>query len=514
MFRIEFKDCLATLFGGHAVTVQGSVQCDHGVITTLLGATGAGKTTLMSIIAHICGCPAFRAVDKVDHEGITLSHNIKGDHVGVVRQNPGDNFLGSCVGEEIELAFGISRLGKQEFQKRLEELWTQHFGEDITSLTRHPNRLSSGQQQILSIIVQVLRQPDILLADEPLSRLSVTNARRVMDLLSNLSEQSYVLLSSHQDALENGSSLVFSAPKYVVETNGTLMKVSNMAPNHIAENDLTVSDASTLLIDWLSYQKEKRHSQSFTKLPSRTVRVIEGAGERLFTKSLDLDVFMGGTRNPTTTARGLGFRKGINILYGDNGSGKTLIGRALCGDIPLNPPPWSLCGGFSRGANCAIFPLAAGDSIPGDATLAWLQRRRRCHFLSAIPDEALASTGTIEQEFKAVYRSLDDITTRVELIRALGLDPGRQIDTLSFGERKLVAFCMLRDNYSFIVLDELFANLSEATQSALGGLVLQRCMTGSWSVVVLTSNRPSNSIAILQRSAKAVGSNLSRPNND
>lgn len=506
MFTIRFRDSLIRLFGGHSVTIAGSIAIKLQSIATVIGTTGSGKTMVLSVIAHMFGCPAFRAVQSVDTSKIEATHSVDSRHVGIIRQNPAKNFLGSCVAEEIGLSSGISRLSHDEFKAHLEKLWLNHFDGDIDILERHPSRISSGQQQTLAVLVQVLRKPDFLLADEPLARLSVRNAGRVLAVLRDLSARTFIVMSTHEDAfLAATDKSVEAGPHHRVVSEEACVNIAGQEPPTTIEISQALrKDIEASLVNWKSYRTELQSSSNFSNMPEKTIKNISGFGKPLTKQPLDIDVFMGRRGEPVVSVRELNLTQGINIVYGENGSGKTLVGRVLGGDITINPHFPFLRSRYATVSDCHVDPIVAGSGVAGGATLRGLHLSRRSHFLSSNPEEILTSAGTIKQEVRAIYKAVADLTMRMDLLESLGLDMSRQIDSLSFGEKKLVSFVLLQRMYSLVVLDELFANLSDRLQNAIATQVLQKCRKGDWAVVVLTSNRPAVTIDILRHGSAAL----------
>ncbi len=501
MFKIKFHECAIRLFGGHSVELTGCIAIKPGGIATIIGNTGSGKTTVLASIAQFLGCPAFRGVDIDDGSKIELTNPVDKQHVAIIRQNPSSNFLGDCVGHEIGLSKGISRLSQDDFRSELEKLWLNHFDGNIDIFERKPEHLSSGQQQTLALLAQVLRKPDFLLADEPLARLSIKNAQLVLAVLNGLSPSTHILMSTHEDSLFMVESKRFEdAMHHEILRSSDVLNITLQNKFHKSEIPRILrKDIGDSLISWTAYREELQSSDKFSNMPEQTIKNIIGSGDLLTKNPLNIDVFMGRSKKPTVSVRNLRLAQGINIVYGENGAGKTLVGRVLGGDLKINPNFKLLSGRYATVSECKLNPIVAGNGIGADSTLLDLHKNHYTHFLSSNPEEIIASTGSIEQEIGAIYKSDEDSKKRIEVLQDLGLIVSRSIESLSFGEKKLVSFVLLQSNYSLVVLDEIFANLSDKFQNAVATQIIKKCSTKDWNVVVLTSNRPLTTIDILRR---------------
>ena len=165
---------------------------EEGEIALLIGATGAGKSTLYmclnGLIPHLV--PG-RVGGRVDINGTaTRDQSISelAQKVGFVFQSPDVQLFAHTVREE--LAFGpenLIRLASTTIG--IEEL-----------LEREPAYLSGGQQQSVAIGAIWAMLPDILILDEPTSNLDPQSSRRVLDLIRTLNSEhgKTILIAEHK----------------------------------------------------------------------------------------------------------------------------------------------------------------------------------------------------------------------------------------------------------------------------------------------------------------------------
>jgi energy-coupling factor transport system ATP-binding protein len=171
----------------HPVLRAIDLRLEPGRPTLVAGRSGSGKTTLLEVI---CGL--------ANPDGGTILWN--GDVTtarqrrwlcGLVFQFPERHFLGLTVGQELRLAH--QRLSTEALQTVLARVDLEAL-----SLTAAPEQLSGGQQRRLALAVQLLRDPQVLLLDEPTAGLDWTVRDGVLDLLLQLSRDRALLVVTHE----------------------------------------------------------------------------------------------------------------------------------------------------------------------------------------------------------------------------------------------------------------------------------------------------------------------------
>ncbi|MDA0716887.1 MAG: ABC transporter ATP-binding protein [Cyanobacteria bacterium] len=170
-----------------------SLSLAVGRASLVAGRSGSGKTTLLEVISGL----ADPSSGQVLWEGELLNSRQLRWLCGLVFQFPERHFLGLSVGQELKL--GHRRLTAEEAQAAL-----QLVGLEGLSLQQAPEQLSGGQQRRLALAVQLLRNPKVLLLDEPTAGLDWAVRGEILELLAALSQERAVLVVSHEPELFSG----------------------------------------------------------------------------------------------------------------------------------------------------------------------------------------------------------------------------------------------------------------------------------------------------------------------
>jgi ABC-type sugar transport system ATPase subunit len=152
---------------GAANTVLDGVTLDlkPGRVTSVLGESGCGKTTLLRIVAGLDQPSAGRIL--IDGEDVTDAPPTRRD-VAMVFQNYG-LYPAKTVLKNIEFPLKMAGVGKTQRRQRAAATAALLHVEHL--LHRLPSQLSGGQRQRVGICRALVRDPRIVLMDEPLSHL-------------------------------------------------------------------------------------------------------------------------------------------------------------------------------------------------------------------------------------------------------------------------------------------------------------------------------------------------------
>jgi putative ABC transport system ATP-binding protein len=190
--------------GGYAVRPFDHFDLDlaTGDLALLLGASGCGKTTLLSMLAAIL-TPTSGSI----HVGDLEVTRLKGAEltayrrrtVGVVFQ--GFNLIPSLTAyENLYIAMRYAGVSRKAAKMRSEELLTMVGLED--RMYHRPGKLSGGQQQRVAIARALSLDPPLIVADEPTASLDYVQVDGVLQLLRELAAPGrVVVVATHDERL-------------------------------------------------------------------------------------------------------------------------------------------------------------------------------------------------------------------------------------------------------------------------------------------------------------------------
>ena len=181
-------------------------QIEKGEICVLLGPSRSGKSTLLNIIGGIdnpdsgyISINGERTVD-MNEKALTLYRR---KHLGYIFQMY--NLIPNLnIKENIEVGAYLSD-NPLDVDSLLKSLGLYEHRHKL------PNQLSGGQQQRTAIGRAIIKNPDILLCDEPTGALDYDTSKEILKLISDLNQQygSTVVMVTHNDALKDMADRVF-----------------------------------------------------------------------------------------------------------------------------------------------------------------------------------------------------------------------------------------------------------------------------------------------------------------
>ena len=176
-----------------------SFGINFGEFVAIMGASGSGKTTLLNMISTLDTASGGKIyVDG--HEISKLSDdeaaNFRKKKLGFVFQNY--RLLKSLTVRQ-NIAVPMSLLGKddQEIDQKIDKL-AEYFRLS-NQLEKYPVTLSGGQKQRVAIIRAIIKNPALLLADEPTGALDSKAAKLIMEYLAKVNQKFHtsILMVTH-----------------------------------------------------------------------------------------------------------------------------------------------------------------------------------------------------------------------------------------------------------------------------------------------------------------------------
>ena len=193
-----------------------SFELEKGEFCVLLGPSGSGKSTLLNIIGGI---------DRADSGYISIGGEKTADmnekaltlyrrkHLGYIFQMY--NLIPNLnIKENIEVGAYLSDspLDVDDILKTLGLYEHRH---------KLPNQLSGGQQQRTAIGRAIVKNPDILLCDEPTGALDYNTSKEILKLIETVNQKygSTIIMVTHNDAIKNMADRVVKLRDGVIRKN-------------------------------------------------------------------------------------------------------------------------------------------------------------------------------------------------------------------------------------------------------------------------------------------------------
>ena len=243
---------------------------DTGLVA-IFGRSGCGKTTLLNTIGGL---------DKFHSGSITIdgknilkkTDNLRNEEIGYIFQNYNLNNNESNfdnVSDALKLC-GIK--DKEEIHTRVMAA-LKSVGMDKYA-KRMPNTLSGGQMQRIAIARAIVKNPKIILADEPTGNLDEANTHIILELLKNIAKDHLVLLVTHEESIvENYCNSI------IVLNDGQLMTIKE----NNANDDYHRRNKNNIYLGELEkdeFSKDNLDVTMYGKLPnSLNLQVVSSNGK-------------------------------------------------------------------------------------------------------------------------------------------------------------------------------------------------------------------------------------------
>ncbi|HCJ66498.1 MAG TPA: lipoprotein-releasing system ATP-binding protein LolD [Elusimicrobia bacterium] len=174
---------------------------EKGEFSGIIGPSGSGKTTLLNIIgsldtpsegsAVVLGEPVEKLTEK-------QAAKLRSKYMGFIFQTY--NLLPVyTVYENVEFPLLILKMSEEEIRKKvLAALEWVHLTDKINS---RPSQLSGGECQRVAVARAIVKQPELVLADEPTANLDAENSYHILDTMVNLNKElkTTFIFATHDD---------------------------------------------------------------------------------------------------------------------------------------------------------------------------------------------------------------------------------------------------------------------------------------------------------------------------
>jgi len=184
----------------HPILQNITLSISQGQWVSLVGPNGCGKSTLVKLLNALLP----KSAGEIVVSGMQLSEETIGSIrqcIGMVFQNPDNQFIGATVEEDILFGLEGLCLSYEDMAERL-HAYTTRLGINHL-LSKHPGELSGGQKQRVAIASILAMEPGIVIFDEASSMLDEGSRNDLLGILQDMrAEGKYTILMITHDADE------------------------------------------------------------------------------------------------------------------------------------------------------------------------------------------------------------------------------------------------------------------------------------------------------------------------
>lgn len=194
-----------------------SFEIKHGEYVAIIGHNGSGKSTISKIIIGVLR-PQKGKIEIFGNEVNSSIINEIRKFLGIVFQNPDNQFIGSTVKDDIAFGLENRQIPQKEMQiiieKAAKKVGMSNF------LNHEPLMLSGGQKQKVAIASALALSPDIIIFDEATSMLDPKGRKEIKKIMIELKKtHKKTIISITHDMDE-----VLNADKIIVMNKGKIVK--------------------------------------------------------------------------------------------------------------------------------------------------------------------------------------------------------------------------------------------------------------------------------------------------
>ena len=216
-------------YDNRAIQEDLNFSIDAGDYLCIVGENGSGKSTLMKTLLHL-QAPISGSIE--------LGDGLKKNEIGYLPQQTVVQKDFPATVEEIVLSGTLAKCGWRPFYRKAEKKLAEEKMKrmEVWNLRKSCYRnLSGGQQQRTSIGRAIIKNPSILLCDEPTGALDYHTSKEILKLIEDVNQKygNTVIMVTHNDAIKN------MADRVIRLRDGQIRK------NYVNETKIAAGD-----LDW------------------------------------------------------------------------------------------------------------------------------------------------------------------------------------------------------------------------------------------------------------------------
>lgn len=198
---IEIQNLSFSYDGEHSALNGVSFSVEEGKSVAIIGHNGSGKSTLAKVMMGLLS--GFEGEVKIFSTPLTgkTLFAIR-SRIGIVFQNPDNQFVGSTVADDIAFGLENKQVGHEEMETIVKRYADEAGMKEF--LEREPQSLSGGQKQRVAIAGVLAMNPDMVIFDEATAMLDPKGKREIAELVAKMKEKkpNLTLLSITHDVEE------------------------------------------------------------------------------------------------------------------------------------------------------------------------------------------------------------------------------------------------------------------------------------------------------------------------
>ncbi|MGT2808631.1 ATP-binding cassette domain-containing protein [Streptococcus iniae] len=186
-------------FGERTLFSDFSMNFEAGKVYALIGSSGSGKTTLMNIMAKLetyDGTISYRGKELKQYK----SSDFFRYELGYLFQN-----FGLIESQTIEANLKLGLIGQKlsrTEQEQKEKAVLQRVGLSYLNLNKPIFELSGGESQRVALAKVMLKNPPLILADEPTASIDPSSSKAIMEILLSLrNEKRLIIIATHNPTI-------------------------------------------------------------------------------------------------------------------------------------------------------------------------------------------------------------------------------------------------------------------------------------------------------------------------
>ena len=253
-----------------------SLELSESGMVAIFGKSGCGKTTLLNLIGGL----DFAQKGEILVGGEDISKNTdtqRNKYIGYVFQNYNLSRGETCY-DNVAAALRLCGMKDEEEIKKRVFASLRCVGMENYA-KRLPDTLSGGQQQRIAIARAIVKNPPVILADEPTGNLDSANTVMIMDLLKKISREHLVILVTHEE------NLVDYYCDRVIELSDGKVTSDRINPSASGLKKRDKNDIFLGELDRIEYENENAVVEYYGDAPASPIKLkIINSGGRMFLK--------------------------------------------------------------------------------------------------------------------------------------------------------------------------------------------------------------------------------------